>query len=249
MFPILQLGPLVVQLPVLFLLAGVWIATWLLDREAPKQGVAASSLNNMVFLGLLAGILGARLWYAMRYLDVYLEAPLSLFSLSPSTLAPLEGTLTGLLVAWIYGQRKGMPLWPTLDALTLPFAVMSIAFGFAHLSSGDAFGAASELPWAIELWGTRRHPTQIYEILLGGVAFIALWRWGRVKLPPGILFFAWGTLAAASRLFLEAFRGDSVIVLEAFRSAQIFSLLALLGSMWGMHQLSVRKVEPVRERS
>ncbi len=249
MFPILQLGPLAMQLPGLFLLAGVWISTWLMERVAPKHRVSAGSLSNMVFLGLIAGILGARLWYAIRYFNVYLEAPLSLLALNPSTLAPVEGILTGFLVAWIYGQRKELPLWPTLDALAIPFAMMSIAIGFAHLSSGDAFGAASEIPWAIELWGTRRHPTQIYEILLGGVVFIALWKWRRVKLPPGILFFAWGALAAASRLFLEAFRGDSVIVLEAFRSAQILSLLALLGSMWGMHRLSVRNEEPIREKS
>lgn len=249
MFPILQLGPLAMQLPGLFLLAGVWISTWLMDRVAPKYRVSAKSLSNMVFLGLISGILGARLWYAIRYFNVYLEEPLSLLALNTSTLAPVEGILTGLLIAWIYGQRKGLPLWPTLDALTIPFAMMSIAFGFAHLSSGDAFGAASEIPWAIELWGTLRHPTQIYEILLGGVTFIALWRWRTLKLPPGILFFAWSALAAASRLFLEAFRGDSVIVLEAFRSAQFFSLLALLGSMWGMHRLSVRNVEPVREKS
>ncbi|NIS80334.1 MAG: hypothetical protein GTO14_09040 [Anaerolineales bacterium] len=249
MFPILQLGPLAVQLPGLFLLVGVWISIWLIDRVAPKHEVSAGTLSNMVFLGLVAGILSARLWYALRYLDVYLGAPLSLLSLNLSTLAPLEGALTGLFVAWIYGQRKGLGLWPTLDALTPSFAVMSVAIGFANLASGDAFGAASEVPWSIELWGARRHPSQIYEILLGVVVFFAVWRIKRVKLPPGILFFAWIAVAAASHIFLEAFRGDSIIIFGAFRAAQILGLLVLLGSMWGLHNLSTRNVSSAQEGS
>lgn len=248
MFPILQLGPLALQLPGLFLLAGIWVGTWLIDRSAPKHRVPAGTLNNMVFLGLVAGILGARFWYALRYLDVYLEAPLSLLSLNPSTLAPLEGTVTGLLIAWIYGQRKRLPLWRTLDALTPAFAVMLIAFGFSHLSSGDAFGAVSDLPWSIELWGERRHPSQVYEILAGVLILLTVWRLQNENRPPGILFLAWIALAVASRLFLESFRGDSVIVLGAYRVAQIISLLILMSSMLGLHLLATRELVSPKSR-
>ncbi len=61
--------------------------------------------------------MGARQGHAARFLDVYLENPLGLFSLNPSTLAPLDGMVAGLVAATIYGQRKKLPLWPTLDAL------------------------------------------------------------------------------------------------------------------------------------
>ncbi len=248
MFPILQLGPLALQLPGLFLLVGIWIGMWLIDRQAPKHNLPAGTLNNMVFLGLVAGIIGARFWYALRYLDVYLEAPLSLLSLNISTLAPLEGSVTGLLVTWIYGQRKRLPLWRTLDTLTPAFAVMLIAFGFAHLSSGDAFGAVSDLPWSIELWGERRHPSQVYEILVGIMILFAVWKLQNENRPSGILFLAWIALAAASRLFLESFRGDSVIVLGAYRVAQIISLLILMSSMLGLHFLATRDLASLKSR-
>ena len=68
MFPILQLGPLAIQLPGLFLLAGIWFATWLIDREAPRHRVPGAALNTLVFYGLIAGIIGARLAYVSRYL-------------------------------------------------------------------------------------------------------------------------------------------------------------------------------------
>jgi phosphatidylglycerol:prolipoprotein diacylglycerol transferase len=117
-------------------LAGVWVALNLVEREAPRHKVSAADISNLILVGLVAGIVGARLWYAARFLSVYLDNPLSLFSLNPSTLATEEGLLTGLLAAFIYGQRKGLRLWPTLDVLAPGLGVFSIALGFSHLASG-----------------------------------------------------------------------------------------------------------------
>lgn len=242
MLPILQVGPFAIQLPGLILLAGVWVAVSLTDREAPRYSLKASILSNMILIGLAVGILSARLWYAIRFFEVYLDNPLSMLSLNPTTLAPAEGALTGLATAAYYGYRKGLPLWPTLDALSPGLAAFAIAVGFAHLASGDAFGSATDLPWAIELWGTRRHPAQIYEVLVAAVIF-----WGireiRGKTPvPGFLFLTWVALTALCRLILEAFRGDSVVVLESLRGAQLASLSILVAALVGMHLLMRKTV-------
>ena len=237
MLPILQVGPLAIQLPGLLLLAGIWIAVSLTDREAPRRGLKASVMSNMILIGLVVGILTARLWYAIRFFDIYLDNPLSLLSLNPTTLAPVEGALTGLAVAAYYGYRKGLPFWPTLDALTPGLAAFAVAVGFAHLASGDAFGSATELPWGIELWGATRHPTQIYEILAAGLIFWVIWEIRRWLPVAGLLFLTWIALTAASRLMLEAFRGDSVIVFESLRSAQLVSLGVLVAALVGIHLL------------
>ncbi|OGO19549.1 MAG: hypothetical protein A2Z14_06500 [Chloroflexi bacterium RBG_16_48_8] len=177
----------------------------------------------------------------MGFIDVYVENPLSLFSLNLATLAQEEGLLAGLLAAWIYGQRKGLPLWPTLDALAPGFAVFGLALGLSHLSSGDPFGAPSSVPWAIELWGERRHPSQIYEILIASLIIFVLWRTRVWQTFPGFTFLAWMGMVAGSRLFLEAFRGDSALIVGSVRSAQVVSLVVLLGAMLGLHVLSGRR--------
>ena len=235
MLPVLQVGPLAIQLPGLLLLAGVWLASSVIEKQAPRLKLSSAILSNMIFLGLVVGLVSARIGYALRYLNVYLENPLSLLALNPTTLAPAEGALSGMLAALIYARRKGLPLWGTLDALAPGLAVFSLALGFSHLASGDAFGAPADLPWAIELWGARRHPSQVYEVLLAGVVFGVILE-ARLRAPfPGFLFLGWMVLAAASRLSLEAFRGDSVIVLGAVRLAQLLSLGLLLAALLGMH--------------
>jgi prolipoprotein diacylglyceryltransferase len=235
MFPILQIGPLALRLPGLFLLMGVWAGTTLIDREAPRHKVSAAALNNLVFYGLVAAIVGARLVYALRYLSIYADDPLSLFSLNPSTLAFTEGILIALIVVLVVAQRQRLPLWPTLDALTLSLAAFAIFVGAAHLSSGDAFGAPTSVPWGVELWGATRHPTQVYEIALAMLVFMALWRLRRTPSFPGFQFLSWLAMAAASRLFLEAFRGDSVITFGFLRAAQLLSLVVLAAAMAGLH--------------
>lgn len=246
MLPILQIGPVAVQMPGLILLAGVWVAVSLTDREAPRYSLKASTISNMILIGLVVGILSARIRYAIRFFDVYLENPLSVFSLNPTTLAPVEGALTGLAVAAYYGYRKGLPLWPTLDAMTPGLAAFGIALGFAHLASGDAFGAETTAPWAIELWGAPRHPTQIYEVMTAAIIFWAIWELRR-KLPAsGLLFLTWIALSALSRLIIEAFRGDSIIALGSVRSAQVVSVAILLLALIGMHLL-VRRQAPATQ--
>jgi prolipoprotein diacylglyceryltransferase len=143
--------------------------------------------------------------------------------------------LTGLIAAVVYGGRKDLRLLQTLDVLTPGLAVFGLALGFSHLSSGDAFGAPSSLPWAIELWGEGRHPTQVYEILVALLSLALVWRIRKWKVFSGFLFLSWLGLAALSRLLIEGFRGDSVIVFGSLRSAQVVSLVVLVLVMVGMH--------------
>ncbi len=235
MFPVLQIGSFALRLPGLFLILGLWLSTFLIDREAPRRGLSAAVMNNMVFYALIGGLVGARLGYALRYLDAYLSNPLAFVSLDPNTLSILEGFVTAGIVAVVYAQRKGLPFWPTLDSLTPSLALFAVFIGAAHLSSGDAFGAESQVPWAIELWGARRHPSQFYEMLVGVLIFFGIWRL-RMRIEfPGFLFLIWFAMTAAGRLLLEGFRGDSVIVLGGLRSAQVVSLVLLLASMACLH--------------
>jgi phosphatidylglycerol:prolipoprotein diacylglycerol transferase len=240
MFPILQIGSLALRLPGLILLVGVWIGISMLDREAKRHELPASLLNNMVFFSLLIGIVGARLGYALRFLNIYLSEPLDLLSLNPNTLAPFDGLVAALLVAFVYGQRKRLALIPTLDALTPGLALIAVFVSVAHLSSGDAFGAPTSVPWAIELWGAKRHPAQVYEIILSLLILVAIQRLKLRHAYSGFIFLVWVALTAASRLFLEAFRGDSVILLGGVRSAQVLSLAILLAAMLGLHLMARR---------
>lgn len=241
MFPVLQLGPLALQLPGLLTLLGVWLGTHLIEREAPRHNLPAGTLSNMVFFSLLGGIAGARLGYALHFLQVYSKDPLDLVSLNPNTLAPFEGVVAALIVALIYGQRRHLPLFPTLDAFTPGLASLAIFIGLANISSGDAFGAPTTVPWSIDLWGASRHPSQIYETIAAALIFLIIQRLKSRSLFPSFTFTFWILLTAIDRLFLEAFHGDSVLIFDRLRSAQVVCLALAVAAMLGFHFLARRQ--------
>jgi phosphatidylglycerol:prolipoprotein diacylglycerol transferase len=163
-----------------------------------------------------------------------LDDPLSLVALNPSTLSPQAGFLIGISAAAGFGWWKKLPLRPTLDALALGLAVFMIAWGGAHLLSGDAFGAPTDLPWAIYLWDENRHPSQMYEIILAiGVLLVALRRpFDRPGAGLNFLFVI--SLSGIARLYLEAFRGDSLLWVGGLRAAQVVSLGVILVCLYLM---------------
>jgi len=52
------------------------------------------------------------------------------------------------------------------------------------------------------------------------------------------LFLAFLALAAGSRLFLEAFRGDSALILGGIRAAQLAAWAILAAALAGLDKLS-----------
>jgi phosphatidylglycerol:prolipoprotein diacylglycerol transferase len=247
MFPTLQIGPLALQVPGLVILIAIWAGLSLSEHHAGKFGIKSSDLYNLAILMLAAGIIGARLMYIVHYPQAFLASPSSMISINPGLLDPVGGLAAGLLAGLIYIQRKGMPFCTSLDAITPALAVFGLGTAISHLASGAAFGAPTNLPWAINLWGAQRHPTQIYEIISAAAILLLIWPGiGPVKPNlPGIYFLSFIALSAGARLFLEAFRGDSQLTYLGLRDAQLVAWVILAISLAGIYWLGHR--ESVRE--
>jgi prolipoprotein diacylglyceryl transferase len=233
MLPTLQIGPLAVQTPGLILLIGLWIGLYLSEKQAIKRGLDSGILYNLAFLVLISALIGARVAYVLQYPQAFLSNPLSSFSLNTTLLNLWGGIAVGFIAALWYGQRQRLDFWFTLDILTPTFATLGIFLGLANFASGSAFGTASNLPWAIELWGIRRHPTQVYETISACVGLGLIFRLLNSNEPPikGIAFLVFLTFSSASRLFLEAFRGDSQLI-GSFHTIQLVAWIILAACLW-----------------
>ena len=242
MLPILHIGPLAIQVPGLVLLLGLWLGLSLTERYAPLYGMESKIMYNLVIISILAGVVGARLFFVARFPDAFLSKPASIISLNPSLLDLWGGVFTTTMVALIYGRRMGLSFWPTLNALTPAMAVFSVALALALLSSGSHYGMPTNHPWGIELWGAQRHPTQIYELIAAIIILFILWP-GRETFKsasPGVYFLSFLGLSAGAYLFLEAFRGDSPLLPGGIRIVQLIALIILAISLWGIKKLEIR---------
>lgn len=233
MLPILQIGPLAIQAPGLILLLGLWLGLYLAEKLAIKNQYDAGNLYNLAFFVLISAIIGGRLAYIIEYHQAFIASPLSIFSINTTLFNGWGAAASALIAALWYGQKHQLDFWSTLDLFTPAFATLSLFIGLAHLASGSAFGSASDLPWSIELWGARRHPTQIYEMISAALVLTIILKMFSSKkvLPKGILFLTFLILTTASRLFLEAFRGDSQMI-DNVRTAQLAAWLILAVSLF-----------------
>jgi phosphatidylglycerol---prolipoprotein diacylglyceryl transferase len=224
----------------ILVLAALWLGLSLAEKRSSRHGIPQELLSNLVYYSLLGYVLGGRLLFVFEHFQVFVKSPLSIVSPNIALFDPFGALATSLLVALIYGQKQKLPLWPTLDAMTPFFAILAIGIHLSHLAAGSAFGSPTHLPWGITLWNATRHPTQIYELLASLLIFAFLW-FGKPGSFPGSDFLRFSALTAGSRLIFEAFRGDSTLILNGIRFAQLAAWLVLLAALITSELLRTRE--------
>lgn len=212
------------------ILAALWIGLALAEKRAERHGISSDALSRVMHYSLLGYILSGRLTFALSKLPAFVESPLSLFSLNHDLFDPWAALVMAVLIGIIYGSKQKLPFWSTLDALTPLFAVLAIGLSLSHLAAGTAFGSPTNVPWGIELWNAMRHPTQMYDLIAATV--ILGFVWFRKDAPPaGSSFLLFAALTAGVRLFVEAFRGDSILILGGLRLAQLVAWVVLAAAL------------------
>ncbi|MDO8752719.1 MAG: prolipoprotein diacylglyceryl transferase [Anaerolineales bacterium] len=210
----------------ILLVIAAWIGLALAEKRAERHGITKDDLNNIAFYALLAFIIGGRISFVLQNIPAFLKSPLSLISINPDIFDPFGAIAGAVIVLYIYGQRRNLKLWSTLDALTPFFALLGIGLGLSHFAAGTSFGKETELPWGIELWNATRHPTQLYETLASLLTFGLLWL--KKQSPrPGMLFLLFAALTALSQLVIEAFRADNPVIANGIQQNQILAWFVL----------------------
>ena len=113
MLPILQIGPLALPVPQFSLLLALWLGLSLAENLAPRRGISSEALYNLVFTGLAAGLIGARLGYVLPQINSGLALGIFLlktfFDKLPRDLEDAARTL-------------GLSEWRVFWRVTLPLA-------------------------------------------------------------------------------------------------------------------------------
>jgi phosphatidylglycerol:prolipoprotein diacylglycerol transferase len=241
----LAISPFGVMLMLAFLAAYAQLA-WALKRLDAGDADDASSL--MLWAGL-AGIVGAKVYYAILYGDPRLL-------LDRSGLVWYGGFIAGVAVVLWLMRRRRLPAWPTADALALGLA---LGYGIGRIGCflvGDDYGRPTDAPWGVAFrqglppttpavlrseYGIEVppevvtpdgfvtvHPTQLYET----AAAFAIWGVGlwllRRRPRAGSVALAVLALLAVERFLVEILRAKDDRFLGPLTLAQAISVVVLL---------------------
>lgn len=233
MFPTIPIGPLRLQTYGLVLLAAYLAGLALAARQARRRGIDGDHVYNLGFYALLAGIVAARLGHAVAYFEVYRVDPLQLVSLSPGALLLLPGLAGAAAMAAIYIRRHRLPPAVMLDVLAPGMLLALAVASLGAFLAGRDLGTLSDLPWAVDLFGVRRHPAALYQAgALLALLGLLLRADHRTVLRPGQMTLMALFGYAAIRLFLEPLRAESAVIGDGWRAAQLAALAVVLLSGW-----------------
>ncbi|CAN5496754.1 prolipoprotein diacylglyceryl transferase [soil metagenome] len=164
---------------VLAFFGGLWIAR----KRAPLYGLTADQMSDGAFWALIAGIIGARVFFIAQELPHYLSHLNELFSLRFQGLTSFGGLICGGLALWVWAKKKGLGISPFFE-LAAPGFLLAHAIGrFGCLMNGCCFGGVcpTDTPWGIHIAGHTElhHPAQVYDSLMNFLALGAVLMFAR----------------------------------------------------------------------
>ena len=178
-----SIGPLAVRWYGLMYLAGFAAAWWLGTRRIARGAapVTRAQFDDMIFFGLLGVILGGRLGYILFYKPAeYFAQPLKILAIWEGGMS-FHGGLLGVMAAmWFIARRHRIDYLRLMDFVA-PLCPLGLAAGrLANFINGELWGRVTDLPWGMVFRGAGdapRHPSQLYQFALEGLALFALLWW------------------------------------------------------------------------
>ncbi len=193
-------GPIAIRWYGLMYLIGFAAAWWLGRKRAslPGSPVTPQQVDDILFYGMLGVVLGGRVGDMLFYqFPVLLGNPFAIFKIWQGGMS-FHGGFLGVLVAmWLYGRQQNLKFFTIMDYVA-PLVPIGLGAGrIGNFINQELVGRATEVPWGMVFPamqdGIVRHPSQLYQATLEGLAlFLILWFYSSKPRP----------LMAVSALFL-----------------------------------------------
>ena len=226
----IHLGPLGIHwyglMYLIGFLGGLWLGKWRI-RHTANPVMTERELDDLLFYIALGVILGGRLGYVIFYQPTYfLQHPLDIPMLWQGGMSFHGGFLGVLTGVWLF-TRKYQKRWLPLMDFVAPLATIGLGAGrMGNFINGELWGKPTDGPWGMvfpQVDSLPRHPSQLYEFALEGVAlFLLLWLYSKKPRPVG----------AVSALFLIGY-GASRFTIEFAREPDAFLGPLALGMSMG----------------
>ena len=253
MHPILaEIGPLTLRWYGVMIATAILVGVWFAGKEGERKGFDRQKILDFAFYVILAGILGARIYYVLfSDLSDLLAHPLKIIALWEGGLAIHGAIIAGVIVAIWFTWKEKVPFRRWADTLA-PSLILGQAIGrIGCFLNGDAHGIPTAMPWGLvyspdspagQMFpGKPLHPTQLYELGFNLIIFAFLWRLRKKCFFDGFIFLLYVILYSSIRILVELFRADQLTYFGNISAAQTVGAAAIAASVAAFLVLSHRE--------
>ena len=214
------------------ILLGFLIAT----MEAKRTGQNPEDYMDMGIIGVIAGIVGARLYYVIFSWDMYKDNLLHIFNLREGGLAIYGGVIGAVVAVFALARWKKLSPFLILDTVAMPILNGQMLGRWGNFFNREAFGEYTDGLFAMRLpvdavrsgditERMREHmetiggveyiqvsPTFLYESVWCAVLLIILILYRKHKKYEGELFLLYIFGYALGRVWIEGLRTDQLLI-------------------------------------
>jgi len=204
-------------------------AIFLALARAKKEKIKEEVIWDVWTVALLAGLIGARLFYVVQFHEQFRNDPLGIVRIWEGGLVFYGGFLAALGAGIVYLWRKRVSIPKVMDTIA-PSLMLGLGFGrIGCFLNGCCFGHITKMPWGVRFpresfaWfhqlnegriteeASRSlpvHPTQIYSSIAAFLLTLVLLKFAPHKRHDGEVFLLLAILYSATRFTIEIFRAD-----------------------------------------
>lgn len=214
------------------ILLGFVIAT----SEARRTGQNPENYLDVGMLGVVLGIVGARIFYVIFSWDMYKDNLLGIFNLREGGLAIYGGVIAAVITIVAYAKVKKMSALLILDTIAMPLVNGQMLGRWGNFFNREVFGGYSDGLFAMQipLDAVRSsdvtekmtanmevldgvnfiqvHPTFLYESLWCCAILIGLFLYRKHKKYNGELFLLYVFGYGLGRVWIEGVRTDQLLL-------------------------------------
>lgn len=191
-----KIGGFELRIYSLMYIIALFLAIYIARRDdiAKKRGINNIKLiEDFAFTEMLAGIIGARIYYVIFRWDIYANNILDAFKIWNGGLAIHGGIIGGILGAYIFAKKKNLNIWVLTDMAVGPLILGQALGRIGNLANGEIHGVPTFTPLSVIFNGTFTKWWEMYNSL--SISSQAKYRdivpWGIVfpnNTPAGIEF-------------------------------------------------------------
>ena len=232
----------------------ILFAMLLVFVRAKHSGQDVNDYENLAILGIIFGIIGARIYYVVFSWSDYKEDIKSVFNIRQGGLAIYGGIIAGFLTAYLYAKVKKLSFWQVADTVCIGFPAGQMIGRWGNFFNREAFGEYTDSLFAMRLPidavragdvtdrmrehitavdGVRTiqvHPTFLYESAWCLVILVILlvMSYRGKNLFTGQVFLTYLGLYGLGRVLIEGLRTDQLKVGPVAVSQVLSGVLVIL---------------------
>ena len=122
---------------------GIAVASIVILTETKKQKINQDFMINLIFYGVIFGLLGARLYYVLFNLDYYTKYPIEILEIWNGGMAIHGAIIFGLATIYLYCRKYKAKFLKILDIVVVGFIIGQAIGRWGNFFNKEAHGAAT----------------------------------------------------------------------------------------------------------